>query len=62
MLLLPGLQVARRVDRAVVAEREQADRVNLEVEVDRRPARVAGLAHEAEHVAGVHLGAVDRER
>ena len=50
------------VDDAVVAERQQADRVDLEVEVVRRRLRVAGVADEADHGAGLHLVAVDGER
>ena len=36
--------------------------MHLEVEVVRRALRVAGVADEAEHVAGVDVRAVDRER
>ena len=58
----PGVEERVRRDGAVVAHREQRDRVDLEVEVHGRELGVAGLAHEAEHVAGLDLAAVDRER
>src|SRR3954447_1110563 len=60
--VLPRLQVRRRVDGAVVAEADQPDWMNLEVQVRRRPLRIAGVADEAQHVARVDLVAVDRER
>ena len=60
--MLPRLQVERGVDGAVVAHEDQRRRVHLEMEVGRRPSRVAGVAHEAEHVAGPHVAAVLRQR
>ena len=59
---LPPREVGRRVDGAVVAEEEQRDRVHLEVEVGRLPLGVAGVAHEADHLAGAHVRAVLDER
>ena len=59
---LPRVEVRRRVDRAVVAEPEQRHRVDLEVQVVRRALGVAGVADEAEHVAGPDLRAVQRVR
>ena len=56
------VEVGRRVDGAVVAEEEHRDRVHLEVEVRRRPLGVAGVAHEADHLAGLDVRAVLRER
>ena len=42
--------------------REQRHGVDLEVQMDGRELGVAGLPHEAEHVAGLDLPAVDGER
>ena len=58
----PRDQVRVRRDDAVVAHRQQRDRVNLEVQVVRRPLRVAGVADEADHLPCPHLVAVDGER
>ena len=55
MEVLPRDEVGRRVDRAVVVEVEQRHRVDLEVEVVRRPFRITGVADEAEHGARLHL-------
>lgn len=41
---LPVLEIRSRIDGAVVAEREQRARVDLEVEVERRLEGVAGVA------------------
>ena len=62
LLVLPRIEVRRRVDRAVVAEVEQRHRVHLEVEVVRRALGVARVAHEADHLAGLHVRAVRRGR
>ena len=65
LLVLPRVEVRRRVDSAVVAEVEERHRVDLEVEVVRRSLGVAGVAHEADHLPGLHVRAVDgggRER
>src|SRR6266496_3419978 len=59
--VLPGLQVQRRVDGAVVAHEDQRRGVDLEVEVRRRAGRVAGVPDEAEHFAGLDMEAVLRE-
>ena len=60
--MLPRVEVRRRIDRAVVAEVEQRHRVHLEVQVVRRSFGVAGVAHEADHLPGLHPRAVDRGR
>src|SRR3954451_23535003 len=57
--MLPGHQVRGRVDGAVVAQIQQADRVDLEVEVIRRRRRIARVAHEPEYGARLDLLAVD---
>src|SRR5437764_865460 len=56
--VLPGLEVLRRVDCAVVAEVDQRRRMDLEVEVRRCAGRVAGVADEPEHLARLHAPAV----
>ena len=60
--MLPCRQVRRRIDCAVVAQAEQADRVDLEVQVERRSLRVARVADEPDHVAGVDLVPIYRHR
>ncbi len=59
---LPAQQVAVRVDHPVVAEPEQRGRVDLEVQVRRGSASVAGVADEADHVARPNPNAVLGER
>ena len=49
-------------DHAVVAERLQSGRMDLEVEMRRAEFRVAALPHEADHVTGVDVLALDGER
>ena len=60
--MLPGEQVRSGIHGAVVPQPDQADGMDLEVQVRRRPLRVAGIPDEAEHIAGVDLVAVDRQR
>ena len=59
--MAPRVEERRGVDDTVVAEEEQRDGVDLEVQVRRRPLRVAGVAHEAEDGAGLDARPVDRE-
>ena len=56
--MLPGIEIRRRIDGAVVAEVEQRDRVHLEVQVVGRPLGVAGVAHEPDDLARLHVCAV----
>jgi hypothetical protein len=58
----PRVEIRGRVDRPVVAEEEQVDRVDLEVHVRRRSVGVAGGADEAEHVACLDAPPVHRQR
>ena len=58
----PRDQERVRRDGAVVAERQELDGMDLEVEVRRAALGVARVADEAEHVAGLHALAGDRER
>ena len=59
---LPRRQVRERVHDAVVAEPEQRHRMHLEVQVRWSSPRVAGVADEAEHVAGPDPRALPGER
>src|SRR5919106_384761 len=59
---LPREQVGVRVDYAVVAHPEEPERVDLEVEVRRRPERVTSRADEADDVAGPDRRSLDRLR
>src|SRR5207248_8142945 len=58
--VLPRVEVRRGVDRAVVAEGEQSDRMDLEMQVVRRPLRIAGVPDESEHGARMNACAVHR--
>jgi hypothetical protein len=60
--VLPVVEVAGGVDGAVVAEIEERAGVDLEVEVRRGGERVAGIADEADHLAGSHAFGVEGER
>jgi hypothetical protein len=58
----PIVEVARRIDRAVVVEPEQLVRMDLEVQVRRGRERIAGVADEADHVARLHVLRAHRQR
>ena len=60
--MLPGVQVRRRVDGSVVAEREVGDRVHLKVQVVGRALGVAGVADETDHFSRLDTAAVLRGR
>ena len=60
--MLPGVEVRRRVDRAVVAEVQQRDGMDLEVQVVRRTFRVAGVADVRDHGSRAHARSVGRDR
>ena len=55
----PAVEITRRVDGAVVAQRQERPRVNLEMEVERRAEGVAGVTDEAEHRPGLDPALVE---
>ena len=57
----PLREVARRIDRAVLAERAERHRMDLEVHVVRASVRVAGVPDEAEHLPRSHMRRVQGE-